>query len=175
MAPTVTARIPLAAGAGGALSTGAMNDVSQPVFPPRRRFSLMAVLVSLIGAALLMAALLTAFAYLGATLKFASRAAALAETRRTAAMLFVALPGYALTFGLAAVLVLDRWLGRRGALAYALAGAVAGVVGVGVQAVLLPVPAGSGIGIFLAAAAVSAAVLLTARLFLALIRLFRRG
>ena len=154
-----------------ALSSGTMTEASRTDSTTGPRpYPLLGVLLSLVLAAVVLAALLTAIVYLGATLEFSSRAAALAETRRAAGMLFIALPGYAVTFGLAAILILDRWFGWRRPLAFAAGGALAGVLGAALQAAMVPMPGGSGPGAYIAAAGISAALLLLARVLLSLMR-----
>lgn len=124
------------------------------------------VAIALLVAALIVAAALTGLAWLAASLEFASRAAAFAEARRAAVALFVALPFYALTVGLAGVLLLDRLLGRRGWGAFALAGMALGAAAAAVQAQLVPAAGGGGPLTWIVAGGVSAVVFLLARLLL---------
>lgn len=89
--------------------------------------SLIRLALALVGAALLMAALATAIAFVIYGSWETQEAAVMANTRLAGMVAISAFLAFNLTFGLAAVLLLLR-LGRTGLAAFALAGAVAGLI-----------------------------------------------
>jgi len=113
-----------------------MTLFTRSLWPETTRWPYLRLALGLVVAPLLLAAVLSLIAFLIAGSSEPDRASTLALTRHAAGLFFVILPGFSLTLGIAGVAAL--WaLGRRGLLAWLVAGAVAGAIVVAVQVLLI--------------------------------------
>jgi hypothetical protein len=129
---------------------------SRSLWPDRVLRPYLRMAGALIAAPLVLAAGLTLLAFLVAGSTEPTREGTLAVTNQAAAVFFVALPAFSLTFGLAGVALL--WsLGRRGVLAWLATGAGAGMLvaaghglfnGEGVVPVQMAVAVALGVALF---------------------------
>jgi hypothetical protein len=103
-----------------------MTPGARSLWPDRVRRPYLRLAAALIAAPLALAAILTGLAFLVAGSTEPTREAVMAVTRQAAVVFFVALPAFALTFGLAGVVAL--WvLALRGVTVFLLIRWIAGV------------------------------------------------
>jgi len=134
-----------------------MDETQRTLWPNHPRPPLTRLAAAVVGAPLILAAVLTGLAFLVAGSSLATREAVVARTLEAAQAFFLFLPGFTLTAGLVGVLVLSA-LGMRGVLAWLTTGAATGAlasaglalaVGGAVQTMQLTVAMTLGMTLFL--------------------------
>lgn len=104
-----------------------MTLFTRSLWPERVRRPYLRLAIAVVAAPLLLAGLFTGLAFLVAGASVASKEATLLRTADAARAIFLFLPGFTLTFGLAGIGLL-WWCALRGRFAWTLAGAGAGLV-----------------------------------------------